>query len=167
MAFAFFSLKDFHDNDKQFLLLPLCWIFISVSATFLYERDVAISKKTRLNLNGVVYQDSNFPLHFKKGLRQPNQRFWTWSLFLRLKTWLKVRKMLSTNCSWNSNMTNYFCHLLLSITLRWTTQIWLHKGNIFFHFFSQGLLPAGKLLNIVQLKLSMQWLSVDWEGRHA
>lgn len=26
----------------------------------------------------------------------------------------------------------------------------------FFHFFSQGLLPAGKLLNIVQLRLSMQ-----------
>lgn len=72
-----------------------------------------------------------FPLHFK-GSRQSNQRFWTWSLFLRLKTWLKVRKMLSTNCSWNSNMTNYFCHLVLSITLRWTTQIWLHKGNIFF-----------------------------------
>lgn len=40
----------------------------------------------------------------------------------------------------------------------------------FFHFFSQGLLAGplrNKLLNIVQLKLAMQWLSVDWKGRHA
>lgn len=36
---------------------------------------------------------------------------------------------------------------------------------LFFHFFSQGLLAGplrNKLLNIVQLKLAMQWLSVDW-----